>query len=489
MSNVGGQRSPIYVLHGIAGIGKSTIAQTIAQRAAELGYLGASFFFSRNEEHRKSGKLFFSTIALQLSQYDPAFASSIGAALERMPDAATRRIPDQLKDLIIDPLRDLCHSNSRLVLIVIDALDECDVQDAKEILRLLRQEMPRLVSFKVFITTRPEQHIRHILLGRSHDQFFLHEIEHSIIQADIRLYLQHQLSQEMVQNALPDLELPPWEPSPEDLEALVQVAGKLFIIASTAVRFILDTTEINPHSRMAILLGGSDEESTNKRPEQALDDMYLQILQSAVPKDSGKHIVERFQMVVGTIILLQDPLPTKALANLLAMAINDINRALSHLHSIIAPSSLDGSPQIYHKSFLDFITDVERCSRDKRFLVTPKIHHSRIAAHCFQIMDHHLHKNICNLGFPECYLDNSKVHHVTDGRVPPELSYACSYYAKHLSQADAKHKELPQLVENFVLKHILNWLEVLSLIGRLDVAYPALEYTKLFLRAVSYYSI
>jgi gluconate kinase len=485
MSNVGGQRSPIYVLHGIAGIGKSTIAQTIAQRAAELGYLGASFFFSRNEEHRKSGKLFFSTIALQLSQHDPAFASHIGAALERVPDAATRRIPDQLKELIINPLHEHCRSNSRLVLIVIDALDECDVQDGKEILNLLRQAMPQLAYFKVFITTRPEQHIRHLLDGRSHDQFFLHEIEDSIVQADIRLYLQHQLSQEMVQNELPELELPTWEPSFKDLEALIQAAGKLFIIASTSVRFILDTTAINPCSQMAILLSSSEQETATKGPQRELDVIYLQILRSAVPEDSGNHIVERFQKVVGTIILLQNPLPTRALANLLAMDINDINRALSHLHSIIAPSSLDGSPQIYHKSFPDFITNVERCTMDKRFLITPKMHHSHIAIQCFQIMDHQLHANICNLGFPECYLDNSKVRHLTDGRVLPELTYACSYYATHLSQADTKHKELAELVENFVLKHLLNWLEVLSIIGRLDAAYPALENIKRFISAVS----
>jgi hypothetical protein len=484
-----GQRLPIYVLHGIAGIGKSMIAQTIAQRAAELGYLGASFFFSRNEDNRKNGKLFFSSIALQLSQYDPEFASSIGAALERTPDAATRGIPDQLKELIINPLHDLCRLSSRSVLIVIDAMDECDIQDAKDILSLLAREVPRLVSFKVFITTRPEQHIRHILGGRNHERFYLHEIEHSVVEADIRLYLQHRLSREMVQNELPELRPPPWEPSLEDLDALVRVAGKLFIIASTAVRFIMDITELNPCSQMARLLDGFDNEYTNQRPEQALDDIYLQILRSSVPEGSRNHIVKRFQMVVGTIVLLRDPLPAQALANLLAIDIDDMNRALSHLHSIIAPSSQDGTPQIYHKSFPDFITDAERCRMDKRFLITPKEHHSRIADNCLQIMNRHLRENICDLGYPERYRDNSKVRHLTDGRVLQELSYACIYWAEHLSHAETENNELIQQVENFALNHILNWLEVLSLIGRLDVAHPALEHSKRFARGVSYYSI
>ena len=481
IGNVDGK--PIYVLHGIAGIGKSTIAQTIAQRAAELGHLGASFFFSRNEDRRSNGKLFFSTIALQLSQYDPDFASSIGAALERTPDAPTRGIRDQLNELIINPLRDLCRLRGRSVLIVIDAMDECDIQDAKEILNVLKQKVPELVTFKVFITTRPEQHIRYIL-KENLEQFYLHEIELSVVEADIRHYLRHRLSAEIVRNELPELEPPPWEPRLKDLDALVRVAGKLFIIASTAVRFILDTTELNPRLQMARLLNGFEDDYTNQRPEQALDDIYLQILRSAVPKGSGNRIIERFQTVVGTIILLQDPLPRQALANLIAVGIDDINGALSHLHSIIPPSSRDDSLQIHHKSFPDFITDADRCG-DKRFLITPKVHHSRIANHCFRVMSRHLRENICDLGFPERWLDNEQVRQHTDGRVSKELSYACIYWAEHLSQADTENDELLHHVDNFAFNHILNWLEVLSLIKHLDVAHPALEYTKWFACDVS----
>src|ERR1700733_11983421 len=49
----------IYVLHGIAGTGKSTVAKTVAEDAARDRVLGASFFFSRDEDRQKSGKSFF----------------------------------------------------------------------------------------------------------------------------------------------------------------------------------------------------------------------------------------------------------------------------------------------------------------------------------------------------------------------------------------------------------------------------------------------
>src|SRR6266436_4939126 len=41
---------PIYWVNGLAGIGKSTIARTVAEDAKDLNLLGASFFFSRQEK-------------------------------------------------------------------------------------------------------------------------------------------------------------------------------------------------------------------------------------------------------------------------------------------------------------------------------------------------------------------------------------------------------------------------------------------------------
>ena len=54
-----GDKSHIYVLSGLAGIGKSTVAFTIADRAKTAGRLGASFFFSRDEAERSNAKKFF----------------------------------------------------------------------------------------------------------------------------------------------------------------------------------------------------------------------------------------------------------------------------------------------------------------------------------------------------------------------------------------------------------------------------------------------
>jgi hypothetical protein len=123
------------------------VAQTIAERAAELCYLGASFCFSRHEDQRKTGSCFS---ALSPFNYPSTTSNSvrIGTALESIPDAASRRLRDQLKDLIINPLRDVCISNGRPVLIAIDALDECEVEDAREIIDLLARNIRQFSLFQ-----------------------------------------------------------------------------------------------------------------------------------------------------------------------------------------------------------------------------------------------------------------------------------------------------------------------------------------------------
>jgi Mrp family chromosome partitioning ATPase len=97
-------KQPIYVLYGIAGIGKSTVAQTVAQYAASKKVLGASFFFSRSEEEWKTGVYFFSTLAFQLAFHDLQIGSHIASALLAIPDIPKKNLEDQMKYLILEPI-------------------------------------------------------------------------------------------------------------------------------------------------------------------------------------------------------------------------------------------------------------------------------------------------------------------------------------------------------------------------------------------------
>ena len=470
----------IYVLEGLAGIGKSTIARTVAKEAHKEGWLGASFFFSRSEDDRKSAKLFFGSVAFQLSEYSKEISLRIGEALELKPSASGKQLQDQLRDLIIQPLQNC--KNKPNILIVIDAFDECDKQDAERLLSLLLQEIRKVANLKIFFTTRSERHILDILRRHeAHHLYRLHDIENSIVEGDVRSYLNHGLSSDAVKIALPRLKPPPWEPSLSDFNALVNAAGKFFIIASTAIKFLLDDIRYNPKAQMKDLMRGIAVDNTGT-PLNTLDGVYAQILSVAVPSNYPRDVLTRFHSVVGTIILLQDPLPLQALVSLLQSNtdhVNDqididyVNGALVHLQSIIWLSGPENdTPRIYHKSFLDFLTDEQRCSNVPRFYVPVGLQHGYIARKCFQVMDNQLRANICDLEFSARYLDNDK--DLVVGRISSELQYASLHWVTHLCSAE-KDNDLFFLLKKFSFTHLLHWLEVLSHIGRLEVANTALD--------------
>ena len=69
LRNDGDQR--IFWLNGLAGTGKSTIAQTFAEISFADGKLGASFFCSRDFEDRSKLQAIFPTLAFQLAYRYP----------------------------------------------------------------------------------------------------------------------------------------------------------------------------------------------------------------------------------------------------------------------------------------------------------------------------------------------------------------------------------------------------------------------------------
>ncbi|KAF9450239.1 hypothetical protein P691DRAFT_726348, partial [Macrolepiota fuliginosa MF-IS2] len=58
-------------LRGLAGVGKSAIIQTVAEKLADQGRLGASLFFSRTNGRRDPRQV-FPTLAYQFAVQDPS---------------------------------------------------------------------------------------------------------------------------------------------------------------------------------------------------------------------------------------------------------------------------------------------------------------------------------------------------------------------------------------------------------------------------------
>ena len=159
-----GNGKPIFWLNGMAGTGKSTIARTVAWIFADKDQLGASFFFKKGEGGRGTACRFFTTIATDLMTHVPGLIPGITKAIDADPAISEKALKDQFEKLILQPLLETTQalSNALGLIIVIDALDECErEEDILVILRFLAQiQCLGPVSLRIFVTSRPELPIR-----------------------------------------------------------------------------------------------------------------------------------------------------------------------------------------------------------------------------------------------------------------------------------------------------------------------------------------
>ena len=147
----------VFWLNGLAGTGKSTIAQTFAENSFADRKLGASFFCSRDFEDRSDIHNIFPTLAFQLAYRYPQFRKELLPVLRANPEVGRESLCSQLEKLLVGPL-----GVTRIsTLIIIDALDECrDEQPASALLSVLSRYIDRVPHVKFFITGRPEPRIR-----------------------------------------------------------------------------------------------------------------------------------------------------------------------------------------------------------------------------------------------------------------------------------------------------------------------------------------
>src|SRR5258708_2792589 len=470
ISESGSPIEPIYWIDGIAGIGKSTIAHTVAEDEGRRKYLGASFFFSRQEKDLSDAKLFIPTIAHQLAQSYPEVRLGIVQVIQEDPDIVNKSSATQFEQLILTPLRNV--TSPKPVLLVVDALDECDNSEnvAAKLFKTIVARCTEAPSLRLLVTSRPETYIQNIFIVEKTTGIVLHEnIEQSVVSNDIRRYLCAEMSK--IPKEL-HVKLPPSWPPEKDLDQLVDKAGKLFIWAATAIRFVGDGTERDPDSQLKILLDMPVGPNRNdENPYVPLDDLYVTVrLQAAnclrVP------LVKGIQDVIGTIIRLRSEMPLKAIGQFLG--VGTVQASLDRIQSIIPiPSDPSRAVQIYHPSFPDFITSRERCPHS-RFYVDIPSHERRLALRCLDILNSNLSEDVDKLLKPTERISVLSKEAVLDV-MPLELQYACRFRVVHVAFRSIDHRddELAGRLDTFSSIKLLRWVIAMSILGALSDAITA----------------
>ena len=364
----------VFWLNGLAGTGKSTIAQTFAEICFADGNLGASFFCSRDSDDRSTLQAIFPTLALQLAYQYPKFREELLKLLRANLDVGQESLSSQMERLIVGPFK----ATKIQTLIIIDALDECKDQNPESaILFVLSKHVDQIPYVKFFITGRPETQIRSGFrlpaLQPVTKVFKLHEVNRSLVDNDIKLFFRTQLS-DLLRNRS-DCDLVQDWPSSDEVDVLCEKAAGFFIYASTAVKFV-GSRNHKPTKQLEQII--SLPQSTSHEGRSGIDLLYTQVLEQAVNSVymDDKEFHSHFRTVVGAVLLVFNPLSAEALSDLLKES--DISTTLRSLHSLLlVPTSKVAPIHTFHKSFPDFLMDPIRC-KDKRFLVEPAVHHRNL---------------------------------------------------------------------------------------------------------------
>ncbi len=151
---------------GDAGVGKSTIATTIAR---EFTTSCARFFCDRDKSELRDPRLIWRTIAYNLAANHDDMKAELRQTLETSKPKDYSVI-DQFENLIKTPLMSI-RKETAYVVVIIDALDECDLteddgEDSWDSLRNSFVSWSTLPGvFKLIVTSRHRPDI-HEKLGR-----------------------------------------------------------------------------------------------------------------------------------------------------------------------------------------------------------------------------------------------------------------------------------------------------------------------------------
>jgi len=312
------QSKQVLWLNGLAGTGKSTIAQTFTETSFLDGKLGASFFCSRGSEDRSSLKTIFPTIAHQLAYRCLALRQELLKVMEGNPNAVQNNLDIQMQELIVRPLK----TANIQTLIIIDALDECkDDEPASALLYVLSKHIHKIPNVKFFLTGWPEPHIRSGFRSESlqpiTEEFGLHKVGRSSVDKDIRLFFATRLTE--IAKTQSDCDLPEGWPSSSELDTLCTKAAGLFIYAATVVKFV--TSKVHqPAERLVDII--SLPQSTIKEGKSGINQLYTEVLEQAfnnIPADD-MDFYPQFRSAIGAVLLIFNPLPVNSLSTLLRVS-------------------------------------------------------------------------------------------------------------------------------------------------------------------------
>ena len=382
----------------------------------------ASFFFSINAEDTRTNTKFCSTVAAKLADLQDfgIFRSTLTEGLKQKITVETHNFESQFEELLCVPLK----RTNKPVLLIIDALDECDRKDRYELLSVLLSKLDTLPMVKVMITSRPEPDITKLLrnnqLVRSSDLQGSGDTNSSI--SDVLQYISNFFATsdklQSVQSYAP---------------MLAKGANGLFIYASTACKYLQDSLDVEAAIATIESISG-------------LDDLYSQIMERAIPKDDPASFQAVF-FILQAILAAQRPLSVAEMQSLLKKG-QVVRSVVETLASVLSTGAEDKPVEVLHPTFREYLTDR---GRSGAYFIDVKKGHKSLAIGCLKT---------CSKNTTEEHL----------GVINSTLEYAVLYWPYHaacfLRGADTQKdtQSLEDQIISFFKEDLIYWFELTALL-------------------------
>lgn len=459
---------------GKAGVGKSTIGVQVAKRLEDENSLSAQFFVSRDIPHTTDPDNIFPTMAQQLAERSPLAAVVIYDQLKEVCPSHIKELSfQQARAIFVEPLRAIAQYEDKVVIVVdgVDELENTDPSTLSKVTSILCRVMHDLPSkVRILVLSRPEQPI-------------LEEIPQYIDRLDLALEESKFDVEQMLHSKLHELaEKYKWDdwPSLEEEKKFCELAGGHLGWARFAVAWMVQ--ELRQSFRKEVRRDEVLAELITI-PSADLEGLYSIIFRRITPPETSNlnrtQFFKGFQIVIGALAVVQEPLTISTIPGLVSSDLNssgldgfDTVDFLNNMSSIF----LDGTDLMSnetvpkaHKSVFDYLTS-DRPDRSLR-LSLPE-HHTRMTKTYFRIFREELCFNIGRITTSHKRNEELSVYEMQP--LSPHIVYVCKSLGRHLEKESEPDAFLPD-IDDFMKNTFLQWLEVLSLAGKMNSAKSTLH--------------
>jgi hypothetical protein len=450
--------SNIYWIHGLPGIGKTSLAHSICQKLHNKQRLAGGFFCQRDDANMSEIRNILPTLISKLAEIFPPFRSIVADRLRSDPNLTSKSMNDSV---FLDFICNLPRHPKHALVFVIDALDECgDDQNRPVLLKVLTEAASHAPWLKIIVTSRPEDEIQRFfnrLLRSSYSRYDLATDQEA--GADLQIFARSQFDLVADTWCLPI----PW-PEKSLFDGVISQANGLFIFVKTLVLTLQQCDDPEKNLKEAL----QDSAGTGLKP---LYNLYSSILKARrVPSNA------EFRQIIGVVLAVAPyrTLCEESIAELAGVRPNLVKKWVKNLSSLLyRDEAASGGIRVRHLSISDFFV-----GGDCAYQVNLEDANMQLGIACLKTMVEQLRFNICKL--EDSRLANADIHdlpsrikeHISDA-----LQYSSLYWTNHLCfTPDIGDRCVWGMLKEFIEGlYGLFWVEVLSVMGMVPIGAPSLR--------------